>query len=89
VKLYIKRKIKAQSSLEFAFGFVTSLLFLYLSCNLFVWLNHNIVQRQRAYEQTRTSATRTASPGKANFYCGAGCDVRQPVMNLFVSGGYR
>jgi len=60
-------------------------------------MNHNIVQRQQAYETSRILAAssparsdgKVGKPGNTNFYCkDAGCDVKQPVMNLFVSGGY-
>lgn len=50
------RKNKAQSTIEFSMAFILAILFLFLSANLFVWFNRNIVQRQKAYEQTRIYA---------------------------------
>lgn len=44
----------AQSTIEFSMAFILAVLFLFLSCNLFVWFNRNIVQRQKEYERTRS-----------------------------------
>lgn len=82
MKVYFKKKNQAQASIEFSLAFVTAILFLLLSCNLFVWLNHNIVQRQKRYEETRIVAGSTSEPGKLNFYT-------PKKMNLFVLGGYK
>jgi len=75
------RKNKAQASIEFSIAFVLALLFMILSCNLFVWLNHNIVQRQQAYNQTRVEAANVNNPGRLDFYT-------PNKMNLFSPGGY-
>jgi len=85
---------KAQATIEFTLAFVTAILFLVLTCNLFVWLNHDLVRRQRAYEESRVRAasgtmqhfivegtTVTGDPGKLDFY-------RRKPMNLFTPGGY-
>lgn len=85
MKVYFSRDNRAQSTIEFTLAFVTAILFLVLTCNLFVWLNHSLVQRQRDYEQSRvtaaTSPDRGGEPGKLDFYT-------PKTMNLFVSGGY-
>lgn len=75
------RKNKAQASIEFSIAFVLALLFMILSCNLFVWLNHNIVRRQRAYEDSRFDAANINTPGKLDFYT-------PKEMNLLSPGGY-
>lgn len=80
-KSYFNRADNAQSSIEFSIAFVMAILFLILSCNLFVWINHNIVQRQRAYENTRVAAGYPIEPGKSDFYT-------PKRINLFVPGGY-
>lgn len=88
MKNYFKRGILAQSSIEFTLGFVMAILFLYLTCNLFVWLNHSMVARQQAYENSRAVAASTteyrsdAEPGKLDFY-------NFKNMDLAVRGGYR
>ena len=47
---------KAQATIEFTFVFVITLLFILLTVNVFVWLNHCMVRRQVGYEETRTDA---------------------------------
>lgn len=83
VKIYFHNADKAQSSIEFSIAFVMAILFLILSCNLFVWLNHNIVQRQRSYEKSRLVEGYAGNPRppETNFYT-------PKRMNLFVPGGY-
>jgi hypothetical protein len=74
-------KKKSQSSIEFVIGFVAAILFLILSCNLFVWFNHCLVRRQRGYEDSRERATWSVSPGgQEDFYT-------PPKLNVFKSGG--
>jgi hypothetical protein len=77
---------KAQATIEFSLAFVTAILFLVLTCNLFVWLNHTLVRRQRAYEESRVIAAKSSDiggdPGRLNFY------TRQ-TANLFTLGGYQ
>lgn len=86
IKVYSnsKRKIQAQASIELSLALVIAVLFLILSCNIFVWLNHNIVQRQRAYENSRIEAAsspeRAGNPGKLDFYT-------PDKLNVFSSGG--
>jgi len=60
---YFLRNNKAQASIEFSLAFVLALLFLFCTCNLFVWLNHNIVQRQIEYENTRIIAATSPEAG--------------------------
>lgn len=83
MKIYLRNS--AQATIEFSLAFVTAILFLVLTCNLFVWLNHTLVRRQRAYEESRVIAAKSSDiggdPGKLNFY------TRQTV-NLFTPGGY-
>lgn len=81
-------KNRAQSSIEFVIGFVCTILFIILTCNLFVWFNHCLVRRQVAYEDTRkeagsgleTSGSYTGNPGKADFYT-------PPRLDVFKLGG--
>ncbi len=75
---------KAQSSIEFSLAFIVAILFLVLTCNLFVWLNHNMVARQMGYEQTRKAAASTSEPGKLDFYP----QEKMKKLNVFVPGGY-
>lgn len=77
---FIKNKTQAQASIEFSLGLVTTVLFLFLTCNLFVWCCHNIVQRQIAYEKSRAPAASNDNPGQLDFYT-------PDKMNLFKSGG--
>lgn len=66
---FIKSKVRAQASIEFSLALVTSVLFLVLTCNLFVWCSRSIVQRQVAYERSRHEAAHADDePGKLNFY---------------------
>ncbi|MDD5552550.1 MAG: hypothetical protein PHE18_01605 [Candidatus Omnitrophica bacterium] len=71
---------KAQATIEFGIALVLAVLFLFLSANLFVWLNQNIVKRQRDYEQTRVESA-SSNPGKVDFY------THYKPMNVFTSGG--
>ncbi len=82
---------KAQASLEFTLVFVITLLFIVLTVNVFVWLNHCMVGRQVAYENTRSEAgsteeqllgitIRPGDPGKDDFYT-------RPNLNVFKLGG--
>ncbi len=50
------RKIKAQVSLEFTAAFIVLLIFLIAATKLFVWFGNNIVNRHKAYEETRIYA---------------------------------
>jgi hypothetical protein len=82
---------KAQSTIEFSFTFVIAMLLLFLICNLFVWLNHNVISRQLAYEATRVSTTcsTTGTQGQINFYnTSSGLGGGKP-FNPFLSGGYQ
>lgn len=81
MKHYFKRAIQAQASIEFSIAFVLAIIFLVITCNLFVWLNHNTVQRQRGYEDSRKEAANIDNPGKLDFYT-------RKKMNLFTPGGY-
>ena len=77
---------KAQATIEFTMVFVIALLFILLTVNVFVWLNHCLVARQVAYEETRTAAgTRpitdgSGDPGKSDFFT-------PPQLNIFTIGG--
>ncbi|MCX5701733.1 MAG: hypothetical protein NTW64_01980 [Candidatus Omnitrophica bacterium] len=77
---FIKSKTRAQASIEFSLGLVTAVLFLFLTCNLFVWYGRTVVQRQIAYENSRTKAASNTNPGQLDFYT-------PKKMNLFKSGG--
>jgi len=72
-------KNNGQASIEFALGIICAVLFLILTCNLFVWLNHCLVRRQVAYEQSRQEAGST-NPGREDFFV-------PPRLNVFSSGG--
>ena len=73
-------KNKGQASIEFTLGTICAVLFLILTCNLFVWLNHCLVRRQVAYEQSREEAGNSTNPGREDFYV-------PPRLNVFSSGG--
>lgn len=87
-------KIKAQSSIEFTISFIITILFLIFTCNLFVWFNHCLVGRQKAYENTRVEAgdgrdqtilfglitIKQGNPGKEDFYT-------PPKLSVFSPGG--
>ena len=72
---------KAQSTIEFTLAFVLTCLFIVLTCSVFVWMNHCLVMRSRAYEDSSLVAT-TTDPGQADFYT-------PPELNVFRVGGYR
>jgi hypothetical protein len=73
-------KNKAQVSIEFSIGLIVAILFLILTCNLFVWFNHCLTRRQVAYEDSRAEAGRSANPGRDDFYT-------PPRFNAFRLGG--
>lgn len=79
-------KNRGQAIIEFTLGTVCAIVFLILACNLFVWFNHCLVRRQRAYEQSREEAGRPpttelhGNPGREDFYT-------PPRLNVFTSGG--
>jgi len=74
---------KAQASLEFTLVFVITLLFIVLTVNVFIWLNHCMVGRQVGYEDTRSEAGTPEDTlvGKTDFYT-------RPDLNVFAPGGY-
>jgi|GEM_PF-2087994 len=72
-------KTKAQATIEFSIAFVCAIVFLILTCNLFVWLNHCLVRRQVAYGDSREEATR-GNPGKDDFFT-------PPRLRVFSKGG--
>ncbi|MDD5465678.1 MAG: hypothetical protein PHP73_05010 [Candidatus Omnitrophica bacterium] len=49
-------KVKAQVALEFVTAFICTILLLVLTTQLLVWFGNNIVNRQKAYESTRSMA---------------------------------
>jgi hypothetical protein len=62
------------------------MLFVVLTFNLFVWFNHCIVQRQVAFENSRSRAggfEGESGVGDAKFF-----KEKLPKLNVFVSGGY-
>jgi hypothetical protein len=54
-------KIKAQVNIEFAAAFVVLAIFVVAATKIFVWLGTTMVNRNKAYEDTRSITT----PGKA------------------------
>ena len=85
---------KAQATIEFTMVFVITLLFILLTVNVFVWLNHCMVRRQLAYEETRTDAgspniyldenghtIKHGNPGRGDFF------TTPPQLNIFTIGG--
>jgi len=92
-----KSKIQAQATIEFSMAFILAALFLFLTCNLFVWFNRNIVQRQKAYEASRIMAAtspdaqnsglkKKGKPGYLDFYTTK--NPKYKPLNAFVAGGY-
>ncbi|MGD9014681.1 MAG: hypothetical protein PVI33_01465 [Candidatus Omnitrophota bacterium] len=75
-------KIKGQASIEFSIAFVCTILFLFLTCNIFVWLSHCLVRRQVAYSDSRRVATTRNDPGKDDFF-------DPPDLSVFRPGGRR
>lgn len=73
-------RIKAQASIEFSIAFICAILFLILTCNLFVWLNHCLVRRQVNYEDSRVDAASNADPGRSDFF-------DPPELDVFRMGG--
>jgi len=55
-------KVKAQVTLEFVTAFICAILFLVLTAQLFVWFGNTIVNRQKAYESTRSMLIPPAGP---------------------------
>ncbi len=56
-------KVKAQVSLEFAATFVMVVLFVVLIAKVFAWFGKTMIDRHKAYEDTRTMTTETAKTG--------------------------
>jgi len=86
MKIYLIKKNNGQASIEMSLALVIAVLFLILSCNLFVWLNHNIVQRQKEYESTRT--LRPGQTKQLNFYDPKSNPNYRP-LSIFSLGGYK
>jgi len=64
-------KVKAQVALEFVTAFICTILFLVATAQIFVWFGNTIVNRNKAYEQTRVYAGNPAtwsSFDSINFY---------------------
>jgi uncharacterized protein (UPF0333 family) len=83
IRNFSRDKARAQASIEFSLGLVTAVLFLFLTCNFFIWCGRNIVQRQIAYESSRKNAASNTNPGQLDFYN----QTTSNPINLFVSGG--
>jgi uncharacterized protein (UPF0333 family) len=62
-----KAKLKAQVSLEFVITFVMVVLFAVLVTKMFAWFGTRMVNRQKAYEDTRTMRTSDART-RAEFF---------------------
>lgn len=79
---------QAQSTIEFTLVFVITILLIVLTANVFVWLNHSVVGRQVAYENTRTEAgtPNDTSAGKSDFFTLENKKLKK--LNVFVPGGY-
>lgn len=71
---------KGQATIEFTLAFVVTILLIVLTANVFVWVNHCIVRRQVAYENTRSEAGDYEDPGKDDFFT-------PPKLNVFKLGG--
>ena len=52
-------KVKAQVALEFTTAFICLVLFLVATTKIFVWFGNNIVQRHKAYEDSRSGQVMT------------------------------
>ncbi|MDD5477966.1 MAG: hypothetical protein PHG87_07230 [Candidatus Omnitrophica bacterium] len=48
-------KVKAQVALEFVTAFICTILFLVATAQIFVWFGNTIVNRNKAYEETRAA----------------------------------
>jgi hypothetical protein len=59
---------KAQVSLEFSAAFVALIILLLATTKIFVWFGNNIVQRNTAYEGTRTGDTYSLHLPPQDFY---------------------
>ena len=70
----VEIKDRAQSTIEFTVAFVAAILFLVFTCNVFVWMNRSLLDRQIAYEDTRTSVP-------------TGQDFTPPAMDFRTLGG--
>ena len=72
---------KGQATIEFTLAFVVTILLIVLTANVFAWVNHCIVRRQVAYENSRTLAGSSGSNvGKSDFFT-------PPKLNVFKLGG--
>ena len=54
-----------QVAIETTVAIVVIFIFLLGATQVFLWMNHNIIARQKAYQQTRTQLGNT---GSINFY---------------------
>jgi len=73
--LRLNKGNKGQASIEFSLAFIIALLFLVLTCRVFVWFGGTLLRRQIAYEGSRQEAGST-NPGKTDFYT-------RPNLDLF------
>jgi len=71
-------KVKGQVALEFTTAFICAILFLVLTALVFVWFGQNIVNRHKAYEQSRVYAGNPATWSEfdsINFYTPSKLDI--------------
>ncbi len=54
--LCLNKSHKGQATIEFALAFIITLLFLVLTCRVFVWFGGNLLRRQVAYDKSRVEA---------------------------------
>jgi hypothetical protein len=63
------RQIKSQVTIEFTIAFFCLLVFLLATVRIFVWFGNNIIQRHKAFEETRTKAGREGTTAsQIDFY---------------------
>ncbi len=72
---HLNKGYKGQASIEFSLAFIIAILFLVLTCRVFVWFGGSLLRRQVAYEDTRVEAG-SSNRGRLDFY-------QSPTLDLF------
>ena len=73
----VRKRTKAQVSLELSIALIGILILLFGAFNVFMWVNKRMVQRQKDYESSRVSAGSAGSAAEHQVN-----ETRYPTLNI-------